>query len=109
MVSLINVKTGTTTASIHSVQDKLFYNAAADHYICPMGQKMRFIGNSKRKTVTGFEQTARLYKAVNCQGCPLNGGCHKSKSERVIQIKVNLQRQKKQADELLKSEEGIEK
>lgn len=89
--------------------DKLFYNAKADHYICPMGQKMRYIGNSKRKTVTGFEQTARLYKAMNCQGCPLNGACHKSKSERVIQVNVNLERQKKQADELLKSEEGIEK
>ena len=89
--------------------DKLFYNAAADHYICPMGQKMRYIGNSKRKTVTGFEQTARLYKAINCHKCPLNGICHKSKSERIIQVNVNLERQKKQADELLKSEEGIAK
>lgn len=82
--------------------DKLFYNAKADHYICPMGQKMHYIGNSKRKTVTGFEQTARLYKAINCQGCPLNGVCHKSKSERIIQININLERQKKKADELLK-------
>ncbi|WP_439582534.1 transposase, partial [Dyadobacter bucti] len=43
------------------------------------------------------------------QNCPLNGACHKSQGDRVIQINVNLERQKRQADELLKSEEGVAK
>jgi transposase len=89
--------------------DKLFYNPTQDHYICPMGQKMSYIGDRTRKTATGFLQTVKLYKAVNCSNCPLNGICHKSQRERVIQINVNLERQKQRADELLKSEEGIEK
>lgn len=87
--------------------DKLYYNLKQDHYICPIGQKMTYIGDRTRKTTTGFEQTVRLYKAKNCQNCPLNGACHKSQGDRVIQINVNLERQKQQADELLKSEEGI--
>lgn len=87
--------------------DKLYYNPKQDHYICPMGQKMVYIGDRARKTTTGFEQTLRLYKAQNCRSCPLNGACHKSQNDRIIQINVNLERQKQQADELLTSEEGI--
>src|SRR5690606_4131096 len=45
--------------------EKLFYNAEEDQYICPMGQKMTYIGNSSRTTATGFIQTTRLYKAQN--------------------------------------------
>ncbi len=87
--------------------DKLHYNPQGDHYICPMGQKMQYIGNKINRTTTGFVQSARMYKANNCNNCPLNGACHKSKGDRIIQVNVNLQRQKQQADELLKSEEGV--
>lgn len=89
--------------------DKLFYNPERDHYICPMGQKMDYVGDRTRKTSTGFVQTVRLYKAKNCTRCPLNGACHKSQGNRTIQININLERQKQQADQLLKSEEGVQK
>ncbi len=87
--------------------DKLHYNPLGDHYICPMGQKMQYIGNKVNKTATGFVQSARMYQATNCGKCPLNGACHKYQGDRIIQVNVNLQRQKQQADELLKSEDGI--
>lgn len=89
--------------------DKLHYNPQGDHYICPIGQKMRYIGNKVSRTATGFTQSARLYQASNCGKCPLNGACHKSKGDRIIQVNVDLERHKQQADELLKSEEGIQK
>jgi transposase len=90
-------------------QDKLFYNQDKDCYICPMGQEMHYIGDSKRKTSTGFEQNSRKYQAQNCFNCPLNGVCHKSKTNRIIEINVNLLRHKQKAYELLNSEQGIEK
>lgn len=89
--------------------DKLFYHPQKDWYICPMGQQMDYIGNSKRKTTTGFEHTSRMYQAKNCYGCPLNGACHKSRGNRIIEINIELERQKKQAYELLNSQEGIER
>jgi transposase len=89
--------------------EKLHYNPNGDHYICPIGQKMQYIGNKINRTATGFMQTARMYKANNCDKCPLNGACHKSKGDRIIQVNVNLERHKQQADELLKSEEGVQK
>lgn len=88
---------------------KLFYNQEKNCYICPIGQQMDFIGNYTRKTSTGFEQTVKRYQAKNCGNCPLNGACHKSKGNRIIEINENLNRQKQKAYKLLNSEEGIER
>jgi transposase len=89
--------------------DKLFYNEAKDCYICPMGQQMDYIGDSKRITSTGFKQISKRYQAKNCTGCPLNGACHKAKGNRIIEINENLEKYKEVAYELLNSEKGIEK
>lgn len=89
--------------------DKLFYNQQKDCYICPIGQQMDFIGTTTRKTSTGFEQTLKRYQARNCGNCPMNGACHKSKGNRIIEINENLKRLKQKAYELLNSEEGIRK
>jgi transposase len=89
--------------------DKLFYNQEKDCYICPMGQQMHLIGNFIRETSTGFKQNVKRYQAKNCGNCPLNGACHKSKDNRIIEINENLKRQKQKAFELLNSEAGIER
>ena len=89
--------------------DKLFYDATLDCYICPMGQSMHYVGDGKRKTSTGFEQTSKRYQAKNCANCPLNGACHKSKGNRIIEINENLKRHKEIVYELLNSDKGIEK
>ena len=98
----------TTIAQKHPFSpEKLFYNKEQDCYYCPMGQKMACIGTRKKKTTTGFEQTTYLYQAINCEGCPVRGVCHKSKGNRVIEVNHNLNRLRREADERLLSEEGI--
>lgn len=87
--------------------DKLFYNQQKDCYICPMGQQMNYIGNKTNKTSTGFKQTVKQYQAQNCGNCPMNGACHKSKGNRIIQVNEQLNLQKQRAHQLLNSEEGI--
>lgn len=87
--------------------DKLFYNEIKDCFICPMGQPMNYVGNVTRKTSTGFTQTIKRYQAKNCASCPLNGACHKSKGNRIIEVNENLQKHKTIAHQLLNSEEGI--
>ena len=87
--------------------DTLHYNKERDCYYCPMGQEMSLIGTSKKKTSTGFEQIISRYQAKNCQGCPLRSSCHKSKSNRIIEINHELIKYKQMATEKLNSEEGI--
>jgi hypothetical protein len=89
--------------------DKLHYNKEQDYYICPMGQHMANQGTVNKVTATGFKQTVTKYQAKNCNGCPLNGSCHKSKGERIIEINHPLNKLKQQANERLLSEEGIKK
>jgi Transposase DDE domain/Transposase domain (DUF772) len=89
--------------------ENLFYNPEKDCFICPMGQPMDFIGISKRVTSTGFEQNIRRYQAKNCSDCLLNGACHKSKRNRVIEVNPKLAAYKQKATELLNSEEGVKK
>jgi len=89
--------------------DQLHYNKEKDIFYCPIGQEMNFIGFSKRKTSTGYEQTLKKYQAKNCSACPLNGACHKSKGNRIIEINNTLKEHKSTVHQLLNSEEGIEK
>ncbi|MFC3559919.1 transposase [Pedobacter jamesrossensis] len=67
---------------------------------------MEYIGNTIRKTSSGFEQVLRKYQAGNCSNCPLNGSCHKSRGNRIIEVNMELNRLKAKAYSLLNSEEG---
>lgn len=89
--------------------DKLYYNKEKDCYYCPMGQQMKNTGTYTKTTAAGFKQTITRYMAGNCSGCPLKGACHKAAGNRIIDVNHNLNRLKQQADELLKSEQGIKK
>lgn len=85
----------------------LFYNPDDDFYVCPMGQKLKFIRQEKRYTASGYQQTVSVYRAVRCQGCPLRGQCHKSKRDRQIEVNHTLDDYKARARELLTSEQGL--
>lgn len=85
----------------------LFYNPEDDFYVCPMGQKMKFIRQEKRYTASGYQQTVSVYRASRCEGCPLRGQCHKSKRDRQIEVNHTLDDYKARARELLTSEHGL--
>jgi len=89
--------------------DKLHYNKEQDYYVCPMGQHMKNTGTYNKITSTGFIQTVTKYQAKNCNNCPLNGACPKSKGDRIIEMNHRLNELKQQANQRLLSEEGIKK
>jgi transposase len=89
--------------------DKLYYNKEQDYYVCPMGQHMQNKGTYNKTTAAGFIQQVTKYEAKNCSGCPLNGSCHKSSGNRVIEVNHRLNELKQHANEHLLSEEGIQK
>jgi len=89
--------------------ENLHYNQKQDCFYCPMGQKMRKIGQKIEKTKTGYKQYLSQYQAINCEWCPMRWGCHKTKGNRIISVNHNLIRHKSKARELLTSEEGIKR
>lgn len=87
--------------------DNLFYNPKQDFYICPMGQKLSKIYKTRATSSTGFISDIDVYRAENCQGCPLRGRCHKSKNNRTIQVNHELLTYKAKVREILTSEQGL--
>jgi transposase len=87
--------------------DQLYYNAEDDYYVCPMGQHMQKTGTYCKESDSGLTQVITRYTAQNCKECPLHGTCHDSSGTRVIEINHELNRYRKQARDLLTSEEGV--
>ncbi len=86
----------------------MFYNREQDYFVCPMGQHLVHIHNRKTKSDLGYESTASLYKAQNCDKCPLRGLCYKGKSDcRVIEVNHKANQYKALARELLTSDRGM--
>ena len=87
--------------------ENFYYNEEHDYCICPMGQKMRRIGNRRVKTASGYVSENARYRAVRCEGCPLRCLCFKAKGNRTIELNHRLRKYKQKAKELLCSEEGL--
>jgi len=85
----------------------LYYNEKEDYFVCPMGQHMKKVGDSKRKRDSGYISKISIYEAENCNGCPLRCLCHKSKTNRRIEVNHNLNRHKHKVRDLLTSPEGL--
>ena len=87
--------------------ENFYYNEEHDYCVCPMGQKMRRIGNRHVKTASGYVSESARYRAVRCEGCPLKCLCFKAKGDRMIELNHRLRKYKQKAKELLCSEEGL--
>lgn len=85
----------------------LFYNSVEDFYVCPMGQRMENVAIGKRISSNGYESQITHYQAINCNGCPMRGQCHKAAHNRKIDVNHRLNQLKQEAKELLMSEKGL--
>lgn len=87
--------------------DNLFYNPQGNFYVCPMGQRMEFVGINHRISDRGYHSEVSYYQAIRCEGCPLRGSCHKAQGNRRIEVNYNLQRHKEIARANLTSKRGL--
>lgn len=64
-------------------------------------------GRTFQTSDAGYESEVSVYRAKNCQGCPLRKQCHKAQGNRSIELNHKLFRYKKKVRELLMSQEGL--
>ena len=84
------------------------YDEEADNYECPNGRKMIFKEEKQQNTLTGFEQTVRIYESESCKGCQFRKQCKKKGGgKKKINVNRNNERLRAQARVKLTSEEGI--
>ena len=88
--------------------ENLYYNKDGDYFVCPMGQHMERVCTRYDKTDSGHHTQTGVYRAKNCEGCPLRGKCYKGKdSVREIRANMRLMEYKQQARNRLTSEKGL--
>lgn len=85
----------------------LYYNSEQDYFVCPMGQHLTRKGSGTRISDNGYKSKVSYYQAVNCNGCPFRGQCHKAKGNRTLEVNFRLKELKQKAKELLMSEKGL--
>lgn len=69
---------------------------------------MEFAYRTKAVNDNGYESEISVYRAENCQRCPLRNKCHKGKGNREIRVNHKLRRYKQLAREKLTSPERLE-
>ncbi|KAA6344174.1 hypothetical protein EZS27_008189 [termite gut metagenome] len=89
------------------LQENLSYMEQENYFVCPSGQKMKFIASKETISNNGYVSQVDLYQASHCQGCPLRSQCHKSEMDRIIQINHKLRHYKRKARERLTSRQGL--
>ena len=88
------------------------YHAQTDTYYCSKNRPLIYIGDKKSKTENGYETTSRVYECLNCEGCPIQDQCVKTKEPQQYdnrRIYVNRKKETfcKKTRDLLLSEDGI--
>ncbi|HMA61203.1 MAG TPA: IS1182 family transposase [bacterium] len=89
-------------------KDNMFYDPDNDCYICPYNRKLVYRETVEHYTQNGYKRLMRRYECENCQGCPFQSECIKSKGNRTIHVSVKWEKYKKQAKLNLESEKGWE-
>lgn len=83
------------------------YDETADEYICPSNKRLAFEGVRQKKSDFGHVSTVRVYTCIDCTDCPHSAKClKKGAKRRSIHINKHLDGLKKQASDLLLSDEG---
>ena len=86
----------------------MYYNEEKDFYVCPMGQHLERAGTRSTVSDLGYRSSVAVYRAKNCNGCPLRGMCYKGKSgRRTIEVNHTANAFKRKARELLTGERGL--
>jgi hypothetical protein len=89
------------------LQQNLYYNNREDYFVCPMGQHMKRTRDITKTNSSGYVSQIAIYKARQCEGCPMRGPCYKAKGSRTIEVNHALREYRQKARKMLTSQEGL--
>lgn len=88
--------------------ENLTYDQEKDCFICPNSKQLNYAYESKRKSENGYVTVKKNYICESCTGCQHREKCFKGTYEnRKISLSQTMARQKREATERIKTDEGI--
>ncbi len=79
-----------------------------DTYTCPAGNTFERIGETTRKSKSGFEALITVYECFDCGACPQKALCTKSSGNRRLQVSKDFLALRKASLERISSDLGME-
>jgi transposase len=90
-----------------ALRENMPYDAEADEYTCPGGNKLRAVYEGKRQSKSGFESTVTYYECESCEGCALKKQCTRAKGSRKMQVSKTFLRQREESLRRITSPMGV--
>ena len=87
--------------NIISKRENMIYDEINDEYTCHNNKKLKVIGESTRRSKSGYEADVTLYECENCADCTYKLKCTKAKGNKKLSVS------KKFVQKRLKSLENI--
>jgi len=88
-------------------KDNMQYDEEHDCFICPADKKIKYVKDTITTTGRGFKSKTKVYECNDCHGCQYIERCNKSKDEKIIKIRPQLEKYKQQAKNNLMSKKGV--
>lgn len=86
--------------------EHMVYDAPADSFICPQGQRLHYRYTTHSKTKTDYRPEQRVYECNDCQSCPVKEKCTKATGNRQVRANFISWVYRQWARENLLSEKG---
>lgn len=90
-----------------NLRENMKYDADKDEYICFNNRKLKYVGDTKRKSKSGYESKIKIYECENCQSCSLKEKCTKAKGNKKLSVSVDFINYREESLKNIISDQGI--
>lgn len=90
-----------------NLRENMTYDADKDEYICHNDKKLKYIGDTKRKSKSGYESKIKIYECESCEQCSFKEKCTKAKGNRKLSVAEDFIKYRNESLKNIISEEGI--
>lgn len=90
-----------------NLRENMKYDADKDEYICHNDRRLKYIGDTKRKSKSGYESKIRIYECESCHLCALKEKCTKAKGNKKLSVSVDFIKYREESLKNIISSQGI--
>lgn len=76
------------------LRENMPYDEEKDEYTCPNGKKLIPVGQTIRKSKSGYQSNITVYECESCKDCPLKAKCTRAQGNRKISLSKKFLKQR---------------
>jgi len=92
--------------NIISKRENMIYDEINDEYTCHNNKKLKVIGESTRRSKSGYEADVTLYECENCDDCTYKLKCTKAKGNKKLSVSKKFVQKRSKSLENITSLQG---